>query len=171
MIKTYETKDEIPLPVCIKLLSGETLFGELLYEQDGVFFVRNTYTLVQGQRASGMVEIGMVKWIPFTDKNITPINAVNVATMVDMGREQKEIYGEMLLKYDLEAIKKELIAEMNKAAFLKKELVDAKFEDMLNVIINNSLTFGNIPPPISEVREGFNAFILKYFEPETEVKQ
>lgn len=160
---------QLSMPVWLKLTTGDSVFGELQNEKDGVFFVKNLYQ-VHFMIRGGVTHVALTEWIPYSNNKIAPIMANNVVAMGNLESKIKKMYGDILLQNEIEEVKEEIMEMMLATPVLKPEWIEEKLNEILKRIVSYSVRFDIIPPPIEDVTNSLYDFIIKKNEPETETR-
>lgn len=160
------TEKTLSIPLWFKLTSGETLFGELTGEKDGVFFVKNPYSVTFINRGD-TTNVALQEWISFSNNNVASITASNVVSMGNLDADIKKTYGEMLLQNDVGEIKQEIYEMMLATPALKPEWIEEKLNEIMKRIVSHSVRFDTVPPPFDDISDSLYTFIIKENEPET----
>lgn len=159
---------DLPLPVCVKMNSGETLFAEHLRNVSGNHIVlRNVFSVIIGNN----MQFGITKWIPFTEESQLPLSPGSITSIVPLDNIHKKEFGKMLLSIDIDEIKSDVYNMMLNSPIIPSEWLETKFEQLLDVTMHNALVYERLLPDSEELKESFHSFIIKQYEPETETKQ
>lgn len=161
---------ESPIPVWIKLVTNETLYCEMLYEDRGIYFVRHPYLVNFASDGKGRTNILLSEWVPYSSKNTVPITATNVIAIGNLQKDNKELFGDVVLQNEMTDVKHEIFELIKKTHILPSHWINEKYEKIMAMIIDNAKRFDRTPPPLEELTETFYSFIMKFNEPETSAR-
>lgn len=164
------------VPVCIKLMSGETVFGEYVNQENGIVLIDhpNTVHVIRTKEGSSLV---LSSWSAFSEKNNIPINVAAIISIFPLNKHNKKLFGELRIGQDLNEIKLDIIDHMQGSGILENNWLNSRYDMALSKMIDNAGTYSQaytieeITKASAEIKTAFNFFILHNFKPEIETRQ
>jgi hypothetical protein len=165
----------IVTPVCVKLLTGEELFTELIaddndptVEKADLVKVYRPYSVKVVQMQDGMTQFAMKPWVVYSDDLYYYIPAHSIVSISKLDSYHSKLFGSTLLQNEINDIRSKLLPEA-KAGIIPS----VKFQTSLELVLQTYMKYGirySLPiPTLKEVKRAFHEFILTVHDTPEEI--
>ena len=166
--------------VCIKLVTGETLFAELiaddedptLTESNLIKVYRPYSVMLTYNQNEKYTQFAMNPWVVFSNDLFYYIPASNVVSISGLDNSHSKLYGSAMLSAEVKEIRSTIVVDAKTGIIPSK-----KFENTLDKIVHTflkySVRYGLIVPSVEELKTSLNEFVMTVYNvPDNEmVKQ
>ena len=152
--------------VCIKMITGEELFAELIH--DDAVESQNLIKLYQPYQAKvipmeGRTNMMLSPWQVFTDDLTYFVQGDHIVSINTLDERHRNIYGSMVVNTELKMIQNDL-AEQVRTGSITSKLIDDALRDTYMVLMKSGIKY-NLPLPEKEqVHTDFYTFLMGQYE-------
>lgn len=165
-IQSQKSQSRI-IPLCVKLITGETLFTESDCAVNDAGFIKfgNSYK-VDIENTS----LRLSQYIPFSDDQAIEIHSSNVVTMTNLNNDHKKIYGSVLLN-DVVSNTRESIDKLDIVHIDLRTKFESLFDKFIIDAVDIHHRYDLNPPELSVIKSQFDMYFIATLTPPVETLQ